>query len=305
METLYDLLGALPDDDADSLRAAFRHAVKGTHPDINPGDPHAALKFRKLVRASEILSDQEQRAAYDHLLDIADSERHAGSKRVADTTIYQLAIGTMILATVSCVLLVGYMLFGYANNIPLVAAQATDTSRAEPARIETRIETAKIETAKIETAKIETARIEPEKIEPAKTMLAESVDTSGQSSDKLETDGGKKFENFRTIEEPSAPRAGVAVADASSPQKDENILPARDFVAPDFDARDYREQAISAYRNGDLYLALIKLDLAISLDPKSSAAYVDRGIVLHRLGDMERAYADVAKAKQLDDSSKR
>jgi hypothetical protein len=28
METLYDLLGALPNDDVDDLRAAFRRAVK-------------------------------------------------------------------------------------------------------------------------------------------------------------------------------------------------------------------------------------------------------------------------------------
>jgi hypothetical protein len=299
METLYDLLGALPDDDADSLRAAFRHAVKGSHPDIHPGDPYAGLKFRKIVRASEILLDHEQRAAYDHLLDIADSERNDGSKRVADTTIYQLATGAMTLAAVSFVLLVGYMLFGYVNNIPLVAAQATDTSRAEP--------------AKIETARIETARIEP-----AKMVLTELVDAPGWTSDRVEIDGGKKFEIPSTIipstiEEPGAPRAGVSAASAASPQKDESILPARDFAARDFaapdfepaNANDYREQAISAYRNGDLYLALIKLDLAISLDPKFSGAYIDRGIVLHRLGDMKRAYADIAKAKQIDDSSRR
>jgi len=280
METLYDLLGALPDDDADSLRAAFRHAVKGSHPDIHPGDPYAGLKFRKIVRASEILLDHEQRAAYDHLLDIADSERNDGSKRVADTTIYQLATGAMTLAAVSFVLLVGYMLFGYANNIPLVAAQAIDTSRAEPAK---------------------------------RVVLTELVDAPGWTSDKVEIDGGKKFEILSTIEEPGAPGAGVSAASAASPQKDESILPApnfadRDFAAPDFEpanANTYREQAISAYRNGDLYLALIKLDLAISLDPKSSGAYVDRGIVLHRLGDMKRAYADIAKAKQIDDSSRR
>jgi curved DNA-binding protein CbpA len=275
METLYDLLGALPDDDADSLRAAFRHAVKGSHPDIHPGDPYAGLKFRKIVRASEILLDHEQRAAYDHLLDIADSERNDGSKRVADTTIYQLATGAMTLAAVSFVLLVGYMLFGYANNIPLVAAQAIDTPRAEPAKM---------------------------------VVLTELVDAPGWTSDKVEADGGKKFEILSTIEEPGAPGAGVSAASASSPQKDESILPARDFAARDFgpaDANTYREQAISAYRNGDLYLALIKLDLAISLDPKSSGAYVDRGIVFHRLGDTKRAYADIAKAKQIDDSSKR
>src|ERR1700722_1249928 len=280
METLYDLLGALPDDDADSLRAAFRHAVKGSHPDIHPGDPYAGLKFRKIVRASEILLDHEQRAAYDHLLDIADSERNDGSKRVADTTIYQLATGAMTLAAVSFVLLVGYMLFGYANNIPLIAAQAIDTSRAEPAK---------------------------------RVVLTELVDAPGWTSDKVEIDGGKKFEILSTIEEPGAPGPGVSAASAATPQKDESILPApnfadRDFAAPDFEpanANTYREQAISAYRNGDLYLALIKPDLAISLDPKSSGAYVDRGIVLHRLGDMKRAYADIAKAKQIDDSSRR
>ena len=279
METLYDLLGALPEDDADSLRAAFRHAVKGTHPDINPGDPHAGLKFRKLVRANEILSDHDQRAAYDHLLGLADVERNDGSNRIAVTTIYQLATGTMTLAAVSFVLLVGYMLFGYVNNIPLVPAQTTDTSRVAPA-----------------------------KIEPAKMMLTEFVDTPGSTSDRVDVDGDKKFENLRTIEEPSALDAGTSAADTFSTHMDESILPAHDFAAPDFgpaNANDYREQAISAYRNGDLYLALIKLDLAISLDPKSSDAYVDRGIVLHRLSDMKRAHADIAKAKQIDDSNRR
>lgn len=284
METLYDLLGALPEDDADSLRAAFRHAVKGTHPDINPGDPQAALKFRKLVRANEILSDHEQRAAYDHLLDLAGSERGDRPKRVADTTIYQLATGVMTLAGVSLALLVGYMLFGYVNNIPLGPTQATDTSRAEPAKIET-----------------------------ARVTQTELVDTPDRTSDKVDVDGDKKFENFRMIEEPAAPGAVVSVADASGTVMREGIPPARGFaahdvVAHDFgptDAKTYREQAISAYRNGDLSLALIKLDLAISLDPRSSAAYVDRGIVLHRLGDTKRAFADIAKAKQIDDSNRR
>ena len=54
METLYDLLGALPNDDADELRAAFRRAVKRVHPDINSEDPDAGLKFRQIVRANEI-----------------------------------------------------------------------------------------------------------------------------------------------------------------------------------------------------------------------------------------------------------
>ena len=47
MDTLYDLLGALPHDDAESLRSAFRRAVKGAHPDLRPGDPVVLQVERK------------------------------------------------------------------------------------------------------------------------------------------------------------------------------------------------------------------------------------------------------------------
>jgi len=71
MKTLYDLLGALPDDDAESIRAAFRKAAQANHPDRNPGDPEAPQRFRRIVRANAILSDERQRATYDRLLEIA------------------------------------------------------------------------------------------------------------------------------------------------------------------------------------------------------------------------------------------
>jgi Flp pilus assembly protein TadD len=139
-------------------------------------------------------------------------------------------------------------------------------------------------------------------------VLTELVDPPGWTGDKVDAGGDRKFANFRTIEEPSAPGAGAAAARASSAHQDESIPPAHAFAAPDFEpanANDYREQAISAYRNGELNLALIKLDLAISLDPQSSDAYIDRSIVLHRLGDTKRAYADIARAKRIDDSNRR
>ena len=90
MKTLYDLLGALPTDDAEDLRTAFRTAVKGAHPDIRPDDPDAALKFRQIIRANDILRDAEQREAYDHLLaevgrDVAEEGRVEGHRAVGDT----------------------------------------------------------------------------------------------------------------------------------------------------------------------------------------------------------------------------
>ena len=41
-------------------------------------------------------------------------------------------------------------------------------------------------------------------------------------------------------------------------------------------------------------------DRAIQLDPKFSAAYIDRGILLYRLQKFERAFADIAQAKRIE-----
>jgi curved DNA-binding protein CbpA len=110
MKTLYDLLGALPGDDAEGLRAAFRQAVKGAHPDINPGDPEAATRFREIVRANQILSDEEQRAAYDHLLDLARLERESASKNAIAAVVHRLSSCTLALCSVSALAVTGYLL---------------------------------------------------------------------------------------------------------------------------------------------------------------------------------------------------
>src|SRR6201987_6191206 len=103
METLYDLLGALPRDDADELRSAFRRAVKGAHPDINPGDPDAGVKFRQIVRANEILSDGEQRAAYDHLLGLAVVEEKQTARLAVARAVSLGAAPVLAVATVAMV----------------------------------------------------------------------------------------------------------------------------------------------------------------------------------------------------------
>jgi Flp pilus assembly protein TadD len=70
-------------------------------------------------------------------------------------------------------------------------------------------------------------------------------------------------------------------------------------IAPG-DAKVFRERGIFAYRSGDLYGAIAEFDRAIRIDPKFSAAYIDRGIILYRLQQFERAFADIAHAKQIE-----
>jgi curved DNA-binding protein CbpA len=135
METLYDLLGALPNDDADGLRAAFRRAVKRAHPDINPEDPNAALKFRRIVRANEILSDVEQRAAYDHLLELTHLEQEQAAKHAVADKVHKLASGVMALAGVSVVAVAGYAMFVQLSANALTPTTATEQTVRESAAI--------------------------------------------------------------------------------------------------------------------------------------------------------------------------
>jgi curved DNA-binding protein CbpA len=135
METLYDLLGALPNDDADSLRAAFRRAAKGAHPDVNPGDPDAGLNFRRIVRAHEILGDVEQRAAYDRLLEVTRLEQVMAAKQAVAAKVHQLGSGVVALTGVLAVAVGGYALFLQLSANTLAPATATAEAIREPAAI--------------------------------------------------------------------------------------------------------------------------------------------------------------------------
>src|SRR5215208_6666587 len=134
MTTLYDLLGALPDDNADGLRAAFRKAAKENHPDINPGNPEAAESFRRVVRANAILSDEQQRMAYDQLLEVARRQQSQAPKRnKVSGTIRGLAADVIASAAVSVVLIGGYVLLRPVDGLRTASAQVSEMSSRDHA----------------------------------------------------------------------------------------------------------------------------------------------------------------------------
>ena len=61
----YAILGVSPDATLRQVKAAYRKLAKQHHPDANPGDPHAATRFRDITEAYEILTDLQRRNAYD------------------------------------------------------------------------------------------------------------------------------------------------------------------------------------------------------------------------------------------------
>ena len=282
MTTLYDLLGALTDDDAEDLRVAFRKAAKANHPDNNPGDPDAAQRFRQVVRAHSILRDDRQRAHYDRLLRDALRQRR------------RLFLGNLVPYAVGCVtfavVLIGARLL-FAQLLTTVPIQGIAASVPEPARVP-----ASTLTERFTALEQAAPRRDSGDAALSETTKKTTEETTEKPVETAAVEPAEKLEKPEQATTPSAPASAANADDAStgaSPPRE------RDFGAND--ARYYRQRGVEAYRGGDIYLALVDFDLAIHLDPRFSDAYVDRGIVLYRMGDVNRALADVAQAKRIDD----
>jgi molecular chaperone DnaJ len=61
----YAVLGVAHDADAAEIKKAYRKKARTLHPDANPGDAAAELRFKEVGEAYSVLSDPEQRRQYD------------------------------------------------------------------------------------------------------------------------------------------------------------------------------------------------------------------------------------------------
>ena len=65
MDDPYKVLGVKRSASDEELKQAFRELAKRWHPDRNPGDPDAELRFKEVGEAYRILSDPAQRSLVD------------------------------------------------------------------------------------------------------------------------------------------------------------------------------------------------------------------------------------------------
>ncbi len=65
MRDPYEVLGVQKTASEAAIRAAYRKLAKRHHPDLNPGKPEAAERFKEINAANNILSDKEKRARFD------------------------------------------------------------------------------------------------------------------------------------------------------------------------------------------------------------------------------------------------
>ena len=289
MKTLYELLGALPNDDAEELRTAFRKAVKGAHPDINPGDPDAAVRFRQIMRANEILSDGEQRAAYDYMLDLARQEQEQESKRAVAAKVHRVASGVMAIAGVSAATIGGYMLFMHMSSATIAPLKP----------IVVAVDRIKVSSPLAKPA--ETAALTLDAPAVAEVSLAAPLETAAAAPVLAQLSLPAE-----TAEDPYASEEDHMPCAVSHPSNGcgSEVTAALPSAPVVIDAKFYHDRGMASYRNGDMLAAVADLDQAIQLDPKSSGALIDRGIVFYRMRKFDRAFADVAKARRIEKANR-
>jgi molecular chaperone DnaJ len=76
----YEVLGVAKAAVIDEIKKSYRKLAMKFHPDRNPGDKDAELKFKEAAEAYEVLADDNKRARYDQLGHAGvDGMGHAGS----------------------------------------------------------------------------------------------------------------------------------------------------------------------------------------------------------------------------------
>jgi molecular chaperone DnaJ len=76
---LYVVLGVSRGATTTDVKRAYRRLARRFHPDINPGDQAAALRFRQITDAYETLIDPERRHRYDTLGEVVSAAAEASS----------------------------------------------------------------------------------------------------------------------------------------------------------------------------------------------------------------------------------
>ena len=292
MKTLYDLLDVRADDDVETLKKAFRKAVKATHPDLHAGDPDAPLRFRLVVAANAILRDAERRVTYDRLLQLERQQRR--SKRTRAIISHTVAVAVVCVA-----LTFGYELFAPIFTTAIVAVKnVKDTARAtEPVKV---VKVAATAVPAVKGIKGTATAIPAVKADmddaggPAETAAVQPAarpTTTGQDGphDKHEAAEVPNTAIEASVAAPATNSDALVVADRGPAQG-----------LPSNDAKFYREHGIASYRSGDFPRAIIDFDEAIRLDPNDAQAYNIRGNSWDEIGAFDRALADYEQAIRID-----
>jgi tetratricopeptide (TPR) repeat protein len=317
MKTLYDVLDVAPNCGAGIVAEAFRRAVKINHPDVNADDPEAAARFRQIVRAKTILGDPELRAVYDRMLDFEHQQLHPMSKTATTLDARHIVVLAVVLAG-------AFTLFTYISEAPVAKVKVTEDTAHEavnvvavqpppPTDAGARDKSDSAEASAPSSPPTRTA-VAIEDVAPA-LSVAPAPTAEQESAGVVDVPPPSPTDvsaRDTSLPSPVASSSAVPLEDAAptpsiAPAATTKVIAAihSDTLTsslPVKDARSYWEQGVAAYHNGDVALAIADFNLAIRLDPNFKNAYIDRGIAFYRIRKFNRAFADVAHARRIENS---
>jgi tetratricopeptide (TPR) repeat protein len=284
MNTLYNLLGIPSDADNETLKKAFREAVKATHPDIHADHPDALSRFRQIVAAYALLRDAKQRATYDWLLHQRFRLKLEYQQRQLRLERRQLRLKRMrivvpqaIAVALLAVALVHGKLFAPIPRTALVAVHHNDDASSAVAAVRADAIEGDVDNA-------------GEPVETAVARLKEPVPDRDEP--------GHKHDRGGVPNEVSKSSTGASAANSG----DARVIVAPELAVglPTNDANFYRERGIASYRSGDLVQAIVELDEAIRLDPHNAQDYNIRANAWDEMGVFDRALADYDEAIRIN-----
>jgi curved DNA-binding protein CbpA len=261
-KTLYDFLGVDPGVDAQTLKRAFRKTVKEYHPDLHAGDLAASQRTKSILAAYEVLSDPEQRDAYDqYLAQLCETPLPSQSRR-------RMICGASIAVCVSFALVSAWKFSITPTLINQVTAATQDRGRVEPA------------------AK------EPDAPQIRNVTEGAQVATDASSGAATALHAISAGDSESNIAEPET-KASQLIDPGPSDDIDRVIADLDRAIqrAPE-DAQAYRKRGNAWSRKGDAERALADYQQAIRINPNDPAIFHERGLMWQRKGELDKALAD-------------
>jgi len=318
METLYDLLGVRQDADAETIRKAFRKAVKDHHPDLHANDPKAEQRFKQIIAANDVLRDEEQREAYDRQLELERQQFWQEWRR----TFVKCAIAAAIVS--SCLVAASALLsplqttagVGTKTNDETARAANPATVASAPVIIKGAVDETLDKEVSIDWPAGQSTPAAPTGGDDDRLASTDSADAGSELNDaKFYSQRGiASFRNGELDHAISDFNRAIRVAPGNPALFHVRGLLWRQLGALDnalvdldqairFTFTDpviYSDRGLVWYEKGRYDRAIADFNQALKIDPGLVRAYLDRGIVLFRKGAIDRAIADLEQALRLN-----
>ena len=289
IRTLYDVLGVRRDADPETIRQAFRRAVKTHHPDLSGGEAAASEKFHNIIAASEILRDPEQRAVYDRQLAL---ERELSQLAFRDGLV-RAALATMALALI----VIGGGEAWIALTRPPAHVERSTQSAANDATMSRPDESA----SGHGSGDAQAAAGLPGEADLTPPSPPRETADDGAARD-AGIDSSMLSDAFGALSPvpPAAPLQDHAIDAASQGGPDPDIAELDEALrlTPN-DAQAHRRRGNLWGRKGDMDRALADYDEAIRIDPNDIAIFHDRGVMWQRNGELDKALIDLDRAVRM------